>query len=117
MDNIILYQVVATKNSTIKIPIYNKKNEIVGEDKRHSYRTTLLGSYVNRMCADFIKEYTFIKDYGKITINGPIATSNISKEIIETTNKVSDHIHNSIEGIKWLRTYRPVIEEVIEYED
>ena len=113
----VVYQVIAKKNLTVKIPIYDKKDQIVGEEVKHSQRTTLLGEYANRTVADFIKDNTAIKDFGKISINGPLATSNISKETIETTNSVNNHINSSIEGMNWLKTYRKPIEEIIEYGD
>tara|TARA_Y100001963_G_scaffold69310_4_gene96536 strand:+ start:329 stop:679 length:351 start_codon:yes stop_codon:yes gene_type:complete len=116
MKNII-YQVIAKKDLTVKVPVYNKKDQVVGEELKHSQRTTLLGEYANRIVADFIKDNTFIKDFGKISVSGPLATSEISKEVRQTTERVNSHIHNSIEGTNWLKTYRKPFEEVIEYGD
>ena len=123
MKNII-YQVVAKKILTVKVPIRDKNDQVVGEETKKTERTTLLGQYSNRTVADFIKDNTILKEYGRITVNGPLATANIpgwcldsKHDLIETTNRVNNHIDNSFEGLNWLKTYRKPIEEIIEYGD
>lgn len=116
MKNII-YQVVAKKTLTVKVPIRDKNDQVVGEETKKTERTTLLGQYSNRTVADFIKDNTILKEYGRITVNGPLATVNIPNDLIETTNRVNNHINNSFEGLNWLKTYRKPIEEIIEYGD
>ena len=104
-----IYNELSSTYSYKKVPIYNKKKEIVGEEKKHIHSTRLLGEYTSKLVADFIKDHTSQREFGKISINGPLATSEISEEIIITTNRIFENIHVTQLGLKWLETYREPI--------
>jgi len=111
-EQLILYQVIAEKNGTVKVPIYNKKKEIVGEEKKHIHSTRLLGEYTSKLVANFIKDHTSQKEFGRISINGPLATPEISEEIIITTNRIFENIHVTQSGLKWLERNKPAEDKV-----